>query len=130
MIYTLLGIILITQSFLVWKLCFDSDDRSKTTCKISEEWGGVFIGRKYCTTHDEFWDPPTKECPGLALAQAVALDVGRVIPFRIMGEDKVRELVPTHITATGGYGRTVDLVDRQTYEEQNRLPGPRRADGL
>lgn len=32
-------------------------------CQIEEEWGGLFIGRKSCSTHQAHWDGPG-DCPG------------------------------------------------------------------
>lgn len=25
-------------------------------CRVTEEYGGAFIGRKYCSVHDVHWD--------------------------------------------------------------------------
>lgn len=32
-------------------------------CRISEEWCGLFIGRRYCSTHRVYWDAPVQDCP-------------------------------------------------------------------
>lgn len=31
-------------------------------CDITEEWGGLFAGRKHCCTHRTTWE--TGDCPG------------------------------------------------------------------
>ena len=38
--------------FLIWPDDRDDDD----ACRITEEWCGSFIGRRYCSTHDVHWD--------------------------------------------------------------------------
>ena len=30
--------------------------RNHNRCRISEEWGGLFIGRRFCSTHNARWD--------------------------------------------------------------------------
>jgi len=35
-------------------------------CRVDEEWCGLFIGRRYCSTHSYRWDPGEKPCPGHA----------------------------------------------------------------
>lgn len=34
----------------------DRRKRRALRCRIDEEWGGLFIGRRYCSTHDLRWD--------------------------------------------------------------------------
>lgn len=91
-------------------------------CRIDEEWHGLFIGRKYCSTHDEHWDPPRRTCPGLEREQraatALPLAVGLPIPLRCP-DGIVREFIPLHIehgTMTLTNGIAVDLIDVASYE--------------
>jgi hypothetical protein len=30
--------------------------RDPNRCRIDEEWCGLFIGRRYCATHEIYWD--------------------------------------------------------------------------
>lgn len=36
-----------------WK---DRREYSRLRCRIDEEWCGVFIGRRWCATHQVKWD--------------------------------------------------------------------------
>ena len=38
--------------------------RRADRCRIDEEWGGLFIGRRHCVTHNVVWDDGGI-CPGL-----------------------------------------------------------------
>jgi hypothetical protein len=44
------------------------------TCKVSEETGGSFIGRKYCHTHNVVWDNGDT-CPRVRLEQTITENV-------------------------------------------------------
>lgn len=32
-------------------------------CKVQEEWGGLFIGRRSCAKHGTYWDDSNERCP-------------------------------------------------------------------
>jgi len=46
-----------------WKAFFR---QRANRCRVDEEWCGLFIGRRYCSTHGYRWDPGQKPCPGHA----------------------------------------------------------------
>lgn len=37
-------------------------DAKRRQCRVTEEWCGSFIGRRYCSTHDYYWDWPERQC--------------------------------------------------------------------
>lgn len=40
----------------LWQRFSDWRERRAKRCRVDEEWGGIFIGRRYCSTHREYWD--------------------------------------------------------------------------
>lgn len=39
------------------------DQRRVPKCRITEEWGGHYIGRKHCHVHGVKWEEPVMDCP-------------------------------------------------------------------
>ena len=44
-------------------------DRRRRRCRVSEEWCGIFIGRRWCGTHEQRWDGGGS-CPDLGARPA------------------------------------------------------------
>ena len=96
-------------------------------CKIDEEWGGVFIGRRWCATHQERWDDGGP-CPATHEKKVIpTLEPGQqYIQFQLLS-GKVLDFVLIEVR----YDKdaiTGTLQDRASFDLLH-LYDPKRADG-
>lgn len=88
-------------------------------CSIDEEWEGLFIGRRWCRTHEQRWDDGGP-CPTVRTPQPpYDLQPWTVIPFRHSDGTAVEMAIVQVEQSYGGVSLT--LQDVKSLQRRNTV---------
>ena len=90
-------------------------------CRVDEETGGLFIGQRYCSTHNKRWDDGGP-CPAVRIPQPpYELQPWTIVPFRHLDGEVVEMAI---VQVEQGYSAvTITMQDAKSLQRQHTWPG-------